>query len=97
MSENGNRWVVSAYGVVGWVLNARVTKQVTLSRGGQSERVTLVELDPAKSVPVLRKYMLEVPITRQYFDAAPDSTDEVIRREVVRHPVFAVSPVTAQT
>ena len=94
MSGDGVRWVVAGYSVTGWVRNVRAAGQATLSRHGRSESVRLVELDAADSVPVLRKYLREVPIVRPYFAARPDSTDDEIAAEVVQHPVFQVLPLT---
>ncbi len=73
--------------------NARAAGEVTLSHGGRSETVRVAEQGMAASVPVLRKYLREVPITRPYFDAAPDSPDEVLAAEVDAHPVFEVLPL----
>ncbi|MGB8941439.1 MAG: nitroreductase/quinone reductase family protein [Streptomyces sp.] len=88
MSAGGERWVVGAYGVSNWVLNARAAGEIELSRGGTSETVRVVELGPEECVPVLRQYWREVPVTRPYFDVTGDSTDEEFAAESVRHPVF---------
>lgn len=88
MSAGGDRWLVGAYGVSNWVRNARAAGQIELSRGGRSRTVRVVELGPEESVPVLRQYWREVPITRAYFDVTADSTDEEFAAESVRHPVF---------
>jgi hypothetical protein len=93
MAESGRRWLVAAYGVTNWVRNARAAGEVTLSRGCRSETIDVAEQGIAESVPVLRKYLREVPTTRPYFDATPDSTDEVLGAEVARHPVFEVLPL----
>ena len=92
MSEAGRRWLVAAYGPSAWVSNARAAGGVTLSRGGRTEKVRVSELGVEESIPVLRKYIREVPVTRPYFDAGPDSPDDVVAREVARHPVFEVLP-----
>lgn len=88
MSSGGERWVVGAYGVSNWVRNARAAGQIELSRAGRSRTVRVVELGPDESVPVLRQYWREVPVTRAYFDVTADSTDEEFAAESVRHPVF---------
>ena len=71
VEAGGQRWLVAPYGEVSWVRNARAAGQVTLSRGRHSETVAIVELGPAESAPVLRRYVTEVPITRLFFDAGP--------------------------
>jgi deazaflavin-dependent oxidoreductase (nitroreductase family) len=92
MAADGQRRLVAAYGVTSWVRNVRVNGDVTLSRGGRSERLRVVELDAQQSVPVLRQYLREVPVTRPYFDVDATSTDEEFAAESKRHPVFLLLP-----
>ncbi|MEU3460537.1 nitroreductase family deazaflavin-dependent oxidoreductase [Streptomyces sp. NPDC006733] len=93
MAAGGQRWLVAAYGVTNWVHNARAAGQVRISRGGRSEDLRAVELGSAQSVPVLRQYLREVPITRAYFDVTEASTDEEFAVEAARHPVFELLPL----
>jgi len=88
MSRNGERWLVAAYGVTNWVRNARAAEWVTVSRGRRSETVHVTELSPEASVPVLRQYLREVPVTRPYFDVTADSPDDAVAADARRHPVF---------
>jgi len=90
MQRDGQRWLVAPYGVTNWVRNARAAGQVTLSRGRRSETLRIAELGPKGSVPVLRQYLQEVPVTRPYFDMTPDSPDQQIAAEARRHPVFVL-------
>ncbi len=91
LEQNGQRWLVSPYGERPWVKNARVAGQVTLRRGRRSESVLVKEeLDPAQSGPVLKRYVSATPITRKYFDAAPQSPVEYFIAEAPRHPVFRI-------
>lgn len=91
IDEAGRRWLVAGYGPSNWTLNARAASEVTLQRGGTSRRYTVSEPEPADAVPVLRKYMTQIRVTRRYFDAAADAPDDVIKAEVPRHPVFLLS------
>ncbi|GAB3989142.1 nitroreductase family deazaflavin-dependent oxidoreductase [Actinoallomurus acanthiterrae] len=88
MRNGDERWLVAAYGVTNWVHNARVAGEVQIARGRYQETLRVVELAPEDSVPVLRQYLREVPVTRAYFDVTLDSTDEEFLAEVPRHPVF---------
>ena len=74
VEDGGNRWLVSPYGDVAWVRNARAAGRITLSRGKRSETLPIRELSPTEAAPVLRRYITRVPITRPYFDAKPDSS-----------------------
>jgi deazaflavin-dependent oxidoreductase (nitroreductase family) len=88
MHHDDRRWLVAAYGVSNWVHNARAAGQVTLSRGGRSQTLRITEQGADDSIPVLRQYLHEVPITRPYFDVTPDSPDRQFAAEAHRHPVF---------
>jgi deazaflavin-dependent oxidoreductase (nitroreductase family) len=89
---SGQRWLVAGYGPAGWVRNARAAGEVTLSRGRDSRSFEIEEADAPTAVPVLRKYMTEIRVTRAYFDATSDSPDEEVAAELPRHPVFRLIP-----
>lgn len=92
MDMGDKTYLVAPYGVGNWVRNVRASPQVTLSRGGQSRTYGAEEVGPEEAVPVLRKYMAEVPVTRAYFDATPDSSNDEIAAELPSHPVFGLVP-----
>ena len=93
IETDGQRWLVAGYGPTNWVRNVRAAGEVTLGRGRRSERCRVEEADRPAAVPVLRTYMSEIRVTRPYFDASPDSTDEEVAAELARHPVFRLIPV----
>jgi hypothetical protein len=64
--------------------------RVPLSRGRGTETVAIVELGPADSAPVLKRYVTEVPITWPFFDACPDVSLGVFQAEVPRHPLSRI-------
>jgi deazaflavin-dependent oxidoreductase (nitroreductase family) len=72
VEENGERWLVSPYGEVDWVRNARAAARVMLSRGRQTENVLITELRSEEAAPVLKKYISQYPITRPFFDVTPE-------------------------
>jgi len=45
---------------------------------------------------VLKKYVTELPITRPYFDARPESPLEAFEAETQRHPVFRLKEAAKQ-
>jgi deazaflavin-dependent oxidoreductase (nitroreductase family) len=94
IEHGGTRWIVAGYGPSNWVHNARMAGEVTLSRGGHSEKFAVEEVEPVEAVPVLRKYMSEIRVTRRFFDATPDSSDDAIAAELSRHPVLRLRPRT---
>jgi deazaflavin-dependent oxidoreductase (nitroreductase family) len=90
VEEGRERWIVAPYGEVNWVRNARAAGKVTLSRGSKSETVAITEVEPQDAARVLKKYLNRVPITRPFFDAAPDSDLAAFVAEASKHPVFRV-------
>jgi deazaflavin-dependent oxidoreductase (nitroreductase family) len=90
VEEDGQRWLVAPYGRVGWVHNARAAGQVELSHGRPSETVRLQELAPEAAAPILKAYVQRVPITRPYFDVAPDAPLAAFAAEAPEHLVFHV-------
>src|SRR5262245_40181487 len=46
----GDRWLVAGYGPAGWVRNARAAREVTLSRGGRSEKFRVEEADAQTAI-----------------------------------------------
>jgi deazaflavin-dependent oxidoreductase (nitroreductase family) len=88
------RWLVAGYGPATWVLNTRAHGQVTLSRGRHSETYKVEEVGAEDAIPVLRKYIADIRVTRAYLDATPNSSDEAIAGELSRHAVFRLNPST---
>jgi hypothetical protein len=86
--EDGGRWLVSPYGDVGWVLNARAAGEVELTRAGHTERLGLDEVGAAEAAPVLKRYLQRVRVVRPFFDVAPGSPLAEFEAEAPRHPVF---------
>ena len=88
VEERGQRWLVSPYGEVSWVRNARAAGEVTLSRKGRSEVLKIHEASPQESASILKHYITRESIVRPYFDVQPDSPLEAFVAEAPRHPVF---------
>lgn len=92
LEVGGERWLVAGYGPTSWVRNVRASGEVTLTRGGRSERFKVEEADARAAIPVLRDYIEKIRVTRAYFDARPDSSDEEVAAELKRHAVFRLIP-----
>jgi deazaflavin-dependent oxidoreductase (nitroreductase family) len=94
--RDGDRtWVVSPFGEVAWVRNARATGRVDLRRGDEHGTYAVRELGAAEAVPVLRRY-LSMPsrfFVRRHVDVTAKSTDDAIAAEAHRHPVFELTPI----
>ena len=88
VEDGSDRWLVAPYGERNWVKNARAAGWVELRRGRRSERLAVEEVSVTDAVPVLRRYLELGRVTRPFFDAGPESTDEEWLAEAPRHPVF---------
>jgi len=90
IERDGQRWLVSPYGTVSWVLNARAAGTVTLTRGRTRERLGIVEQSPAESAPILKEYLKRFGYVRRggYFAVTPESPLEAFVAEASYHPVF---------
>lgn len=88
IERDGRRWLISPYGTVSWVRNARAAGEVTLRRGRRRWTGKVVECDAEESAPILRDYVQAVPVTRPYFDAWPGDPIERFAEEAAGHPVF---------
>ncbi len=96
LADQSQRWLVSPYGEVAWVRNARATGQVTLTQGSASETVGLIEVGAADSVAILRKYLIHSPVVQPYFDVRPDASVEAFIAEAPHHPVFRLQKIAGQ-
>jgi deazaflavin-dependent oxidoreductase (nitroreductase family) len=92
VEQDGQRWLVAPYGPVRWVHNARAAGQVELSRGRHTETVRVKKLAAEAAAPILKAYVERIPITRPYFDVAPDAPLAAFAAEAPKHPVFQVVP-----
>lgn len=96
LRRGAERWLVAPYGERAWVKNARAAGRVTLSQGRRRVTVPLEEVGPEGAAPVLKEYLSQTPITRPFFDAAPDAPLADFVHEAPRHPVFRLGrPVHA--
>ena len=85
------RWLVSPYGEVGWVRNARAAGEVALTRARVTERLRVEELSPADAAPILREYLRAAAVTRPFFDVRAASPLTDFEAEAPRHPVFRLA------
>ena len=91
VEQDGQRYLIAAFGIVQWVRNLRAAGAATLTREGVSEAIRVVELAPAEAAPILKAALGKGPsFTRAYFDATLDSPLADFEREALTHPVFLI-------
>jgi deazaflavin-dependent oxidoreductase (nitroreductase family) len=75
--EIGNDlYLVSPYGGVGWVHNARASGEAWLQRGTDRKHVRLVEVSPEEAAPIIKAYLQREPFARKYASLDPDAPVE---------------------
>lgn len=91
--ENGRRYLVSPYGQVGWVENARAAGgRARIKSRGRTGDVRLQELPPTQAAPILKYYAEHFKVVTPYFDAKPGDPVERFAAEADKHPVLEISP-----
>jgi deazaflavin-dependent oxidoreductase (nitroreductase family) len=90
--DDGRRYLVSPYGEVAWVQNARAAGRAELKSRGRVETVRLSELKPAEAAPRLKTYREKDAVVAPFFDAKPGDPVERFAAEADQHPVFEILP-----
>ena len=93
VERDGKRWLVSPYGEVNWIKNARAAGEISLFRGGKTESLRIRELSPQESAPILKEYITLEGIVRPFFDVQPDDPIEDFETEAPKHPVFLLEVI----
>ena len=91
VENDGQRWLVSPYGLVAWVHNVRFQPEVTLRHGRRAETLHAEEVDAETAGPVLQRYLRKVRVTAPFFDATGDDPVEKFVEEAPHHPVFKLT------
>ena len=89
LSDGGRLYLVAPRGYTEWVRNAEVAREVTLRRGGRTERYRLRTLADAEKPPILKAYLdgfrREV---QRYFPVPAGSPPEAFAPHAPRYPAF---------
>jgi deazaflavin-dependent oxidoreductase (nitroreductase family) len=104
-AQDGNRYLIAAYGMVNWVRNLRAAEgEATLTRGGRAETIHAIELPLKEAAVIFRDSLrsgppgIPVPIIRvyrrffvlPYLNVTANSSLDEFEREASTHPVFLV-------
>ena len=75
--------------------NARLSREVILTRGFKQEAPKIQELSPEEAALILKAYFTAEAITRPYFNVTLDSPLTAFEKETGVHPVFELLTVLA--
>jgi deazaflavin-dependent oxidoreductase (nitroreductase family) len=93
IEHGGHRWLVSPYGEVSWLLNARASGHVDLRRGHKRGSYTIREVSAVEAGPILKQYISVASATRPYFRADMAAPESEFVAEAILHPVLELTPV----
>jgi deazaflavin-dependent oxidoreductase (nitroreductase family) len=87
---DGERYLVAPRGETQWARNLRASGEGRLLVGKRSETFTATEVADDEKAPVLRAYLKRWKFeVGAFFDGVgPDSSDDELRGEASKHPVF---------
>lgn len=91
--KGNERWIVAAFGEVGWVRNIRAVSQAELKQGQNSETIHVTEISHKEAAPILKTFLRRfgiVPFIPPYFNTTKDSSLADFEREAKNHPVFKI-------
>jgi deazaflavin-dependent oxidoreductase (nitroreductase family) len=84
---DGSRYIVAAFPDAAWVANVRAARAGTISRGGRTESVRLLEIPADQRGAILRAFLDQVRGGRRFFGG--QTADEIIAG-AERYPVFRI-------
>jgi deazaflavin-dependent oxidoreductase (nitroreductase family) len=90
IEQDGQRYLVSPFGLADWVRNLRAAGEATLTRGRRAETVRAIELPNREAGIVLqRSFKSGIPaFLAERFDVTAESSLEDFERTTIGHPVF---------
>lgn len=90
IEQDGNRYLMTPYGVVDWVRNLRCAGEATLIRGRRSEKFRAIELPTTEATVVLKKFIETGNPIGRFFDITTNASHEEFEHKTKSHPVFLV-------
>src|SRR5215469_10269160 len=87
LDQDGNRYVLTPYGVVDWVRNLRASGEAVLTRARRAETVCATELPQREASQVLRRFIATGNPIGRFFAVSSDASDEDYLRTAAAHPV----------
>ena len=91
VKQGYRQWLVSPYGEVSWLLNARASGEVILRRGRNVCAFTVREISAAEAGPILKQYIAVASATRPYFRSDKDAPISEFIAEAELHPVLELT------
>ena len=94
IEQDGERYLMTPYGVVDWVRNLREAGEATLTRRRRPERFQAIELPVSEATIVLKRFIETGNPIGNFFEITADASDEEFARKAATHPVFLVKSLS---
>jgi deazaflavin-dependent oxidoreductase (nitroreductase family) len=88
---DGTTYLVSPYGEVGWVHNARANPAATMQHGSRQRQIRLSEAQGEAAAAVVAAYHAREGYARRYMDVPESPTIQDFLAAGDKFPVFAVT------
>jgi deazaflavin-dependent oxidoreductase (nitroreductase family) len=95
LEQNGNRYLMTPYGVVDWVRNLRAAGEATFTRGRHTDQIRPVELPASDAVPILKSFVESGNPIAKFFDISAGAPLEDFEQLASTHPVFLLQSETS--
>jgi deazaflavin-dependent oxidoreductase (nitroreductase family) len=95
LALDGQRYLLTPYGVVDWVRNLRAAGTANLTRGRRTEEVKAVEVQGSEASRILKRFIQTGNPIGKFFGIPADSSQEDFDRLAATHPVFLLQSVDA--
>ena len=87
---DGQRYLLTPYGVVDWVRNLRAAGTANLTRGRRTEEVRAVEVPESEASRILKSFIQTGNPIGKFFGVPAESSQEDFDRLATAHPVFLI-------
>lgn len=95
VEQNGQRYLLTPYGVVDWVRNLRAAGEAVLTRGRQTEPVRAQEVPPGDAALIMETFFAKPNPIGRFFGLGPHSSRADFEQAALTHPVFRLQSAAA--
>jgi deazaflavin-dependent oxidoreductase (nitroreductase family) len=94
LERDGQRYILTPYGVVDWVRNLRAAGTANLTRGRRTDEVRAVEVPVEEASHILKDFIDSGNPIARFFGLPAGSPQEDIDQLAATHPVFSLQNVS---
>ncbi len=93
IERDGQRYILTPYGVVDWVRNLRAAGTANLTRGRRTDEVRAIEVPPEEASHILKDFIETGNPIARFFGLPAGSPQEDFDKLAATHPVFLLQSI----